>query len=100
MAIWRAMGARPATILGLLVLEAVLMAAVGAALGMALLYAALAVARPWVDAAFGLWLPLGLPGAREGWTLLAVILAAAVASLLPALRAYRLSLADGMMVRT
>ena len=100
MAIWRAMGARPATILGLLVLEAVLMAAIGAALGMAILYAVLALARPWVDAAFGLWLPLGLPGVREGWTLLAVIAAAAVASLLPALRAYRLSLADGMMVRT
>jgi putative ABC transport system permease protein len=100
MAILRAMGARPGTILGLLVLEAILMAAIGAALGLALLYAALALARPWVDAAFGLWLPIDPPSAREAWTLAAVVGAAALASLLPALRAYRLSLADGMMVRT
>ncbi len=99
MAIWRAMGARPRVILGLLVLEAVLMAALGAGLGMALLYGALALARPLIDSAFGLWLPLEAPGLRELWGLLAVVGAAALASLLPALRAYRLSLADGMMVR-
>jgi len=99
MAIWRAMGARPATILGLLVLEAALMAALGAALGIALLYLGLTVAQPWVDAAFGIWLPIQPPTAREVWVLAGVIGAAALASLLPALRAYRLSLADGMMVR-
>ncbi|MDW4498856.1 ABC transporter permease [Sulfitobacter sp. D35] len=99
MAIWRAMGARPATILGLLVLEAVLMAAAGAALGLGLLYLGLTVARPWVDAAFGLWLPIDAPTVREAWVLASVITAAALASLIPALRAYRLSLADGMMVR-
>jgi len=99
MAIFRAMGARPATILGLLVLEAVLMAVVGALLGLVLLYAALALARPWVDAAFGLWLPIETPSAREVSVLAAVVGAAALASLLPALRAYRLSLADGMMVQ-
>lgn len=99
MAIWRAMGARPLVILGLLVLEAVLMAALGAVLGMALLYAALGISRPLIDAAFGLWLPLDPPGLTELWGLLGVVGAAALASLLPALRAYRLSLADGMMVR-
>ncbi|GGE38706.1 hypothetical protein GCM10011360_28090 [Primorskyibacter flagellatus] len=99
MAIWRAMGARPATILGLLVLEAALMAALGAVLGVALLYAGLVVAQPLVDSAFGLWLPVDPPTAREAAVLATVIVAAAVASLLPGLRAYRLSLADGMMVR-
>lgn len=99
MAIFRAMGARPSTIFVLLVLEAALMAAIGAALGGALLYGALVAARPWIDAAFGLWLPIEAPSAREGWVLLGVVAAAAVVSLLPALRAYRLSLADGMMVR-
>ncbi|MFC0219856.1 ABC transporter permease [Pseudochelatococcus lubricantis] len=99
MAIFRAMGARPATILGLFVLEAALMAAIGAMLGAALLYAALAVAQPWIDAAFGLWLPLEPPGVREVLVLLGVVGAATLVSLLPALRAYRLSLADGMMVK-
>lgn len=99
MAIWRAMGASPATILGLMVLEAALMAAIGAALGFALLYAGLWIAQPMVDAAFGLWLPIDAPSGREFAVLAAVVVAAAVASLVPALRAYRLSLADGMMVR-
>ena len=99
MAIWRAMGARPATILGLLVLEAALMAAIGAVLGLALLYAGLTIAQPLVDSAFGLWLPIDPPTAREVSVLASVIAAAALASLLPALRAYRLSLADGMMVK-
>ena len=99
MAIFRAMGARPRTILGLLLLEAALMSAIGAVLGLALLYAVLAVARPWIDSAFGLWLPIEAPTTREFSVLLAVVGAAMLASLAPALRAYRLSLADGMMVR-
>ncbi|MEP3333257.1 ABC transporter permease [Sedimentitalea sp.] len=99
MAIWRAMGARPATIMSLLVLEAALMAAVGAVLGLVLLYAGLTVGRPLVDSAFGLWLPIDPPSTREFAVLATVIVAAALTSLLPALRAYRLSLADGMMVR-
>ncbi len=99
MAIWRAMGARPLTILGLLITEAILMAGAGAGLGTALLYSGLLVARPWVDAVFGLWLPIGTPTAWEVWILVSVVGAAALVGLIPALRAYRLSLADGMMVR-
>ena len=100
MAIFRAMGARPVTILGLLVLEAMLTAAAGALLGVGLLYLGLVVAQPLVDSAFGLWLPIEAPTLREFWVLLGVIAAGAIVSLVPALRAYRFSLADGMMVRT
>lgn len=99
MAIWRAMGARPLTILGLLVIEAILMAGAGALLGTMFLYLGLLAARPWVDAAFGLWLPIGMLTAWETGVLLFVVGAAALAGLVPALRAYRLSLADGMSVR-
>lgn len=99
MAIWRAVGASPVTILGMLVLEAVLMATIGAALGVVILYAGLMVFQPWADAAYGIWLPIEAPSLYELQLLGAVILAAALASLVPALRAYRLSLADGMMVR-
>lgn len=99
MAIWRAMGARPLTILGLLVTEAILMAGAGTLLGAMFLYLGLLAARPWVDAAFGLWLPIGMLTAWEIGVLLFVVGAAALAGLVPALRAYRLSLADGMSVR-
>lgn len=100
MAIFRAMGARPRTILRLLVLEAMLSAAIGAILGVILLYLTLFVAQPIVDRAYGLWLPMDAPTAREIWVVLGVIAASAIVSLIPALRAYRMSLADGMMVRT
>jgi putative ABC transport system permease protein len=99
MAILRAMGARPGTIVGLLLSEAVLTAACGVIAGLALLYSGLAVARPIIDSTFGLWLPIGWPSEREFLVMLAVVAGAAVASLLPAWRAYRFSLADGMMVK-
>lgn len=99
MAIFRAMGARPRVIVGLLVLEAVLMAAIGASLGLVLLYAGLFIAQPLVDSAFGIWLPIEAPTMREFWVLSGVVAASAIVSLVPALRAYLMSLADGMMVR-
>ena len=100
MAIFRAMGARPATILSMLVIEAMVMAAVGALLGLVLLYVGLIIAQPIVDSAFGLWLPIDAPTMREVWVILAVVCAGAIVSLVPALRAYRMSVADGMMVKT
>ena len=100
MAIFRAMGARPSTIMGLLVLEAVLTAAVGALIGILFLYLALVIAQPVIDSAFGLWLPIEMPSIREFWILLGVIAAGAIVSMVPAVRAYRLSLVDGMIVRT
>ena len=100
MAIFRAVGARPGTIMGLLLLEAVLMAAIGAALGLGLLYAGLVIAQPIMDQAFGLWLPIKAPGLLEIRVLAGVVVAGAIVSLVPAIRAYRLSLADGMMVKS
>lgn len=100
MAIFRAMGARPFTILSMLVLEAMVMAAVGAMLGLVLLYVGLIIAQPILDRAFGLWLPIDAPSLREVWVILAVICAGVIVSLVPAFRAYRMSVADGMMVKT
>ena len=100
MAIFRAMGARPFTILSMLVVEAMMMAAIGAVLGLGLLYLGLIFAQPILDASFGLWLPIDAPTLRELWVIAAVIIASAIVSLVPALRAYRMSLADGMMVKT
>lgn len=100
MAILRAMGARPFTILSLLILEATAMAAVGALVGLGFLYLGLIIAQPILDSAFGLWLPIEAPTLRELWVILCVICAGAIVSLVPGLRAYRMSVADGMMVKT
>ncbi|MGE5510700.1 MAG: ABC transporter permease [Bacteroidota bacterium] len=100
MAILRSVGARPRTILGLLVAEASLLTLAGIGLGTALLYGALFLLQPYVDANYGLYLPIDPPKPWELATLGAVAVAGCIAGLLPALRAYRLSLADGMTVRT
>jgi putative ABC transport system permease protein len=100
MAILRAMGAGPRTIMGLLVAEAITMAGVGAGLGVAFLYGALMVVQPWLDAAYGLFIPITGISVRDASMLGTVLLAAAFISLVPALRAYRMSLTDGMMVKT
>lgn len=99
MAIFRAVGATPRTIVAMLVLEALLMALVGAALGVLLLYTGLFVARPWVDAAFGLYLPISMLTGRELAGIAAVLGGGALVGLFPAIRAYRMSLADGMSIR-
>jgi putative ABC transport system permease protein len=100
MAILRAVGARPSHIFGLLVAEAGLLAFVGTALGVALLYVALFIVRPIVDARFGLFLPINPPSPREWIILGVVVLSGVVAGAIPALRAYWNSLADGIIVRT
>ena len=80
-------------------LESVLLALAGIVLGMGLLYGATALAAPWLAASHGLSLALDWPAAGE-WLLLAAVLGASlVASLVPAWRAYRYSLADGLTIR-
>ena len=100
MAIFRAMGARPLTILGMLIFEAMVMAAVGALLGLGLLYVGLIIAQPILDSAFGLWLPIGAPTLREVYVMVGVVAAGVIVSFVPALRAYKMSVSDGMMVKS
>ncbi|MWV16279.1 FtsX-like permease family protein [Pseudomonas sp. L-22-4S-12] len=99
MAILRSVGARPWHIAGLLVLEALALALAGVLLGLALLYLGIAASQGYVQAHYGLYLPLNLPSGYE-WTLLGAILAAALLmGSVPAWRAYRQSLADGLSIR-
>jgi putative ABC transport system permease protein len=100
MAILRSVGARPATIVGLLMTEAGLFSLFGALLGVVLLYGGLLLARPAVDRLYGLYLPVTPPSQGELLTLVGIICAGIAISLLPALRAYRMSLADGMTIRS
>ncbi len=98
MAILRSVGARPWHIASLLILEAFALALCGIVAGVALLYAGIAAAQGYVQANYGLYLPLSAPTAYE-WSLLGIILAAAlVMGAVPAWRAYRQSLADGLSI--
>jgi putative ABC transport system permease protein len=100
MAILRAVGARPLHVFGLLMSEAGLLAVGGTLAGVALLYALLLVARPIVDARYGLYLPIGPPTPGDLAVLATIVAVGFVAGAIPAFRAYRNSVADGMIVRT
>jgi putative ABC transport system permease protein len=64
-----------------------------------LLYLGLYVARPIIDARYGLYLPITTLSPGELVMLALIVGAGFVVALLPALRAYKMSLADGMTVR-
>jgi len=100
MAILRSVGARPSHVLGLLVTEAAVLTALGAVIGLAVLYGGLAMAQMAISEHFGLYLQVGLPSVREMQILGLVVCAGIIAGLIPGYRAYRQSLADGMIVRT
>jgi len=99
MAILRAVGARPGHLCALVTGEAVLLATLGAALGVALLYLLLLVAAPLLAARFGLTIGISGLAWREMVYLGVVIGAGVLAGLIPALFAYRRSLADGITIK-
>lgn len=99
LAILRGLGAHPRQILGLILGETLLLTLAGILTGLGLLYALWALAAPWVQASYGITLHLAAPGQGEWLRLGAVLLGGLAAGLLPALRAYRLTLLDGLSPR-
>jgi len=98
-AILRSVGATPGNIFGLIVLEAVLLLLSGIVLGYLVLSAATAIIDPVLASNFGLRIGLGLPTFREGLLIALVFCSGLVASAVPALRVYRMTLADGLSMR-
>jgi putative ABC transport system permease protein len=96
LAILRSVGASPRVLFGLLSLEALVIMALGGALGVLLLYAASWWAGPALLEHFGLLIEARRLGAEEISVLALIAVAGFVASLLPGWQAYRYSLADGL----
>lgn len=99
LAVLRAVGAGPRHVLLLLAGEGLLVTLAGALLGALCTGLFIALAAPWVQAQYGVNLKLSAPSQAQWGLLAAVVLAGGVASLIPAWRAYRLSLADGLSPR-
>jgi len=99
MAILRSLGARPWHIASLLVLEALALTVLGILAGLLLLYLGIAACRDWLQSLYGLYLPFALPSAYEWGLLGAILCAALLMGFIPAWRAYRQSLADGLSIR-
>ncbi len=99
MAILRALGAGPRRIVSLLVLEAGLLSAIGAFLGVLFVYGGLTVLQPWLEGRFGLQIPIQMLDTTQMIYVGAVVVLGFVAGLVPAIKAYRTALHDGLSVR-
>lgn len=96
MALLRALGARAGDVLLLIVGEAFLTSMTAVTLALGLFNAVVIVAGDWLETTYSLRLTLSLPTPME-WALMAgIIVAGMLCSLLPAIRAYRQSLIDGL----
>lgn len=99
MAILRSVGARPVHVLALLMSEAGVFACLGAFLGTLFLYAGMLIARPLLETKFGLFLSISGLSAYELAIIAVVVGGGFFIGLIPAYRAYRYTLADGMSIR-
>jgi putative ABC transport system permease protein len=99
MAILRSVGAGFSKIVGLLVAEAVLLTVLGVALGIGFTYAILFVLQPLIEGQFGLLIPIRPLSGLEWIFVGAIVTAAFFIGFIPAQKAYRNSLADGLAVR-
>ena len=91
-------GATPTDIFTLLVGEAIALALAGALLGLLLVQVAVVFANQWTTTTAGIQLSVGLRSFDLA-VLVGIVLLAALVSLIPAWRAYRNSLADGLVAR-
>ena len=96
MAVLRSVGARPVHVFLLLCIESALLALGGIIAGLFLHYLIVGVGAVYLQERFGLAVQLGLPQSAEIKILIGVALAGLVAGMIPALQAYRKSLADGL----
>lgn len=99
MAVLRSTGARPLHIIGLLVSEATLLAVLGVICGVVLFYLLLSVTSPIVENEFGLIISVKVLSLYELGLLTIVILSAILMGLIPAYRAYKNSLTDGISIK-
>ncbi|MDR1038164.1 MAG: ABC transporter permease [Deltaproteobacteria bacterium] len=96
LAVLRSAGAGPLDVTALLSLEGLMLTLTGIVAGTAALTLATAVAAPWLLDRFGLAFETGLPTAREWIIMGGILVLGLLTSLIPAVRAYFLSLTDGL----
>lgn len=99
LAVLRAVGAGPRHVLGLLTLEGAWVTLAGVCLGIVLAQVGLWVWAPWLQNAMGIRLQMAWPLPSQVGLAGFVWVAGLLASLGPAWRAYRMSMADGLSPR-
>ena len=98
MSVLRSVGARPGHIFALLLSEAAMLAFLGALSGLLLIQLGIVAIRQFALTEFGIQMSVGLR-AFDFYVLAGILGIAVLVSVIPAWRAYRNSLADGLTVR-
>jgi putative ABC transport system permease protein len=100
MAILRSLGAKPIHIFTLFITESSCIAFLGVFSGATAMYALLFTFKPIIEKFTGLYIEITSPGNNEFIIMLIIILASIISGIIPALRAYSLSLSDGLIVKS
>lgn len=98
-AIFRALGSGIGKVVSLLLFESTLIVLTGILMGAILLYLGLLFVRPFLEYNFSLYLPVQLPSPTEWMYLGGILLGGMVAGFIPAIKAYRNSLQDGLTIQ-
>ena len=99
MAIWRAMGASPKIVIGLLMLEAFIISSLSVMVSTFLLFILLYILQPWIDSTYGILVTIEMLSLKDIYNFILIILSAMLVSLIPAIRAYWFSINDGMTIK-
>ena len=99
MAIWRAMGASPKVVIGLLMLEAFIISVMSIIVSTVMLFLSLYVLQPWIDNTYGILVNIEMLAVKDIYIFMLFIIAASLVSLIPAIRAYWFSINDGMTIK-
>ena len=99
-AILRSLGATPLSISLLMIIETELLIVISALLAFLLMYLFIAIIGPFMHSQLGIMIELTPPSSFQLLLIAAVLLAGLIVSLIPAIRAYRNTLQDGLIVRS
>lgn len=99
MAILRSVGARPAHVFVLIMGEAVFLTLLAIGLGVGMVYGLMLALQPWLESAYGLYVVITWPSSTELLLLALIGVCGFIVGLIPGVRIYRYSLADGMTIR-
>lgn len=98
MAILRSIGVSPSQITLLLFYEATLLSVLGAIMGFILQYLLLAMINPILEAQYSVVVPMILPTIKEAYVAFGFIVLGSCFGIIPAIKAYRTSLHNGLTI--